>query len=360
MKYVEEYRDRGTSLQLAEEINRIVDANVSFMEVCGGHTMSLHRFGINNMLSDKITLLSGPGCPVCVTSISYIDRLIAYSRLDNVIIATFGDLIRVPGSTSTLEKERSKGANIKVVYSSQDALTLATENREKEVVFSGIGFETTAPTSAIAVMEAESKKIKNFFLYSSHKVMPPAMEAIIDDGVNIDGYICPGHVSTITGTEMYGNIAKKYKMPCVISGFEPIDLLQSIYMLAKQVETNSHNVEIQYKRAVRPEGNPKARKILNTVFVHRDDYWRGLGTLPMSGLQLSEKYKDYDAENYFAVDVEKTVEPKGCICGQILKGLKTPDACKLFATVCEPSNPVGACMVSGEGSCAAYYKFRVT
>lgn len=358
MKYIDEYRDRELSLQLANEINRIVDRNISLMEVCGGHTMSMHRFGIKQLLSDKIKLLSGPGCPVCVTSIKYIDQLLAYSRLDNVVIVTFGDLLRVPGSTSSLDREKSIGGDIRVIYSSLEAVEIAKREKDKNIIFSGIGFETTAPTCAMAIIECASQKIDNFYVYSTHKVMPPAMGAIIDEGVKIDGYICPGHVTVITGTAMYEPIVAKYKVGCVVSGFEPVDLLQSIYMLIKQINSSSQKVEIQYKRAVKPEGNLKAKKVLKDVFEHRDDYWRGLGILPLSGLKISAKYAKYDAESNFDVKVEETKEPKGCMCGQILKGLKTPPDCKLFATVCEPTNPVGACMVSSEGSCAAYYKYR--
>ncbi len=359
MKYIDEYRDKDATQLIANEINSAVKDDVALMEVCGGHTMSMQRFGLRSMLSDKVKLLSGPGCPVCVTSIGFIDKLVAYSRLDNVVIATFGDLIRVPGSTSSLERERSNGADIRVVYSSLEALGIAVANKDKYVIFPGIGFETTAPTSAITVIEAKSKGLKNFFMLSSHKVMPPAMEAIIVEGVKINGYICPGHVSAITGSEMYEPIAQKHTIGCVISGFEPVDLLQSIYMLIKQSNSNIGKVEIQYKRAVKPEGNIKAKEIMNRVFVPRDDYWRGLGVLPCSGLTLSKEFEEFDAGKHFNIDVEVAKEPKGCICGQILKGLKTPNECKLFASVCEPSSPVGACMVSSEGSCATYYKYRV-
>lgn len=359
MKYIDEYRNKDIVQNLVAEIKNITTDKYSIMEVCGGHTTSLHRFGIPQLLPEKIKLLSGPGCPVCVTSIKYIDMLVAFSRLDNVIIAVFGDLIRVPGTTSSLEKENSNGADIRVVYSSLEALNIAFENQEKNVIFPAIGFETTAPTSAAAVIEASTKNIENFYVYSSHKVMPPAMSAIIDEGVKIDGYICPGHVTAITGTDMYLPIVEKYKLGCVVSGFEPVDMLHSIYMLVKQFNRNKPEVEIQYKRAVRPKGNPKARSIMNEVFEPRDDWWRGLGLLPKSGLKVRDKYQKYDAEKAFDVEVEETREPKGCICGSILKGLKTPMDCKLFGVVCEPVNPVGACMVSGEGTCAAYYKFRM-
>jgi hydrogenase expression/formation protein HypD len=257
-----------------------------------------------------------------------------------------------------LNKEKSKGADIRIVYSILDALQIARENPLKKIIFLGIGFETTAPGSAAGIINAANDKLTNFFLFSSHKIMPPAMAALIDKGVTINGYIAPGHVSTITGSHIYDDIPAKYGVGCVISGFEPLDILQSIYMLVKQVNDDKFKVEIQYKRAVKPEGNIKAQNIMKEVFKLRDDWWRGLGTLNKSGLFVNEKYSDFDAERMIEVNVEDTKEEKGCICGEILKGLKTPNQCKLFATVCSTSNPVGACMVSHEGACNAYYRFN--
>lgn len=358
MQYIDEYREKDEVLLIAKEINKIIKSDLYLMEVCGGHTTAMHRFGLKSILSDKLHLLSGPGCPVCVTSIGYVDQLVAYSREENVIIATLGDLVRIPGSTSSLERERSAGADIRVIYSPTEALDIAKKNRDRIVVFPGTGFETTAPISAMIILEAFSQNINNLYMYSSHKVMPPAMEAIISDRTRLDGYICPGHVSTITGTDMYRSIATDYKVSCVVSGFEPLDLLQSIYMIIEQINSNSQRVEIQYKRAVKPEGNLKAKKIVQQVFTPRDDYWRGFGNLPLSGLKLSPAYERFDAETHVDVKVEKTIEPKGCICGKILRGQKLPVDCKLFGKICEPANPVGACMVSSEGTCAAYYKFR--
>lgn len=328
------------------------------MEVCGGHTMSIHKFGIPSLLPESINLLSGPGCPVCVTSREFIDRAVAYSRLNKTIITTFGDLIRVPGSSSTIEKERASGADVRIVYSILDALNIARDNPEHKVVFPGIGFETTSPGSAAGIIKAYNEKINNFFLLSSHKIMPPAMAALIDEGVKIDGYIAPGHVSTITGSGIYADIPAKYGMGCVISGFEPVDMLLSILMLVRQFENKNPKVEIQYKRVVKPEGNIKAKAILYEAFELRDDWWRGLGVLPESGMVLREKYKSFDAEKNISVEVEKTREDKGCICGEILKGLKNPKDCKLFSSVCNPSDPVGACMVSNEGACFAFYRFE--
>ncbi|MCK4407549.1 MAG: hydrogenase formation protein HypD [Bacteroidales bacterium] len=358
MKYIDEYRDKNLILQLVENIRRISTKNVSLMEVCGGHTMSIHKFGIPALLPPTIQLHSGPGCPVCVSSNKFIDQSIAYSRLDNVIITTYGDLIRVPGSTSTLDKEKANGADIRIVYSILDALKIAKKNKDKKVIFLGIGFETTAPGSAVGILNAAEQNISNFYLYSSHKIMPPAMAALIDEGIKIDGYIAPGHVSTITGSSIYADIAEKYGLCCVISGFEPVDMMKSIYMLVKQFETNSPKVEIEYKRAVKPEGNIKAKKIMNEVFELRDDWWRGLGVLPKSGLSIRKKYSRFDAEKKIEVKVEPTVEYKGCICGEILKGLKNPKDCKLFGKACTPNNPVGACMVSNEGACHAFYRYN--
>lgn len=358
MKYIDEYRDKDKVLELARKIRETSTRPVSFMEVCGGHTMSIQKFGIPFLLPDTVKLLSGPGCPVCVSSRRFIDHAVALARLPEVIITTFGDLIRVPGSSSSLDREKAAGADVRIVYSVLEAIQIAEKNPDKKIIFPGIGFETTTPGSAAGILKANRDKLKNFFMLSSHKIMPPAMTALIDEGVKLDGYIGPGHVSTITGSEMYQEIADKYKLGVVIAGFEPVDLLQAIYMLVKQVETNDQKVEIAYRRAVKPEGNPIARKIVNKVFELRDDWWRGLGVLKDSGLKLKEKYAHLDAEKMFDVEIEETREPKGCICGEILKGLKSPKECKLFGTACTPQDPVGACMVSSEGSCHAYYRYN--
>ncbi|MBI9037414.1 MAG: hydrogenase formation protein HypD [Bacteroidales bacterium] len=358
MKYIDEYRDKEIVKRIVANIKKISKKEIFLMEVCGGHTMAIHKFGIPSLLPKNIKLLSGPGCPVCVSSRKFIDQSISYSRLPDVIITTYGDLIRVPGSTSSLNKEKAKGADIRIVYSVLDALTMAQNNQDKKVVFLGIGFETTAPSSAVAIFNANKLNLKNFSLFSSHKVMPPAMKALINEGVKIDGYIAPGHVSTITGSAIYKDIAEKYHAACVVAGFEPVDLLQSIYMLVKQIETNDYKVEIEYKRVVKPEGNLKALKMLDEIFYLRDDWWRGLGILPKSGLGIREEYARFDAEKVFNVEVEETREDKGCICGEILKGLKTPKDCKLFGKACTPGDPVGACMVSNEGSCYAFYRYK--
>lgn len=360
MRFVDEYRDKDLVLKLADQIRIISKKPVTLMEVCGGHTMSIQRFGLPALLPKTIRLLSGPGCPVCVSSRKFLDQAIAYCRLPGVIITTYGDLIRVPGSTSTLDREKALGADIRIVYSAMDSLEIALKNPDKKIVFLGIGFETTSPASAAAILSAYHQKISNFLLFSSHKVMPPAMTALIDEGVKIDGYIAPGHVSTITGTSIYHDIAERYHLGCVITGFEPVDLMESILMLVRQFEDDQPKVEIQYRRAVRPEGNIKAREMLDEVFEMRDDWWRGLGVLPASGMGIRSKYSSFDAEKMLTVEVEPTREDKGCICGEVLKGLKNPKECKLFAKYCTPQNPVGPCMVSNEGACNAYYRYNRT
>ncbi|MFO7655491.1 MAG: hydrogenase formation protein HypD [Bacteroidales bacterium] len=357
MKFVDEYRNRSLVIELSEKIKQISKTPVTIMEVCGGHTMAIRRFGIHTLLPATIRLLSGPGCPVCVTSRNYIDRCIAMSRLQDVIITTYGDLMRVPGSTSALAEEKAGGADIRIIYSVLDAIEVAKANPQKKVVFPGIGFETTTPSSAVAIKEAEKLRLLNFFLYSGHKLMPPAMTALIVEGVKIDGYIGPGHVTAVAGTAMYKSLLEKHKISVVISGFEPTDLLQSIYMLVDQIEKGKHKIEIQYRRVVTEQGNTKAQKLVKEVFETRDDWWRGLGVLKKSGLGLRHAFQAFDAEKQVQVEVEPTIEPHGCICGEVLKGTKLPVDCKLFGKVCTPSNPIGACMVSGEGACQSYYSF---
>jgi hydrogenase expression/formation protein HypD len=358
MKYIDEYRDKELVRKLVDQIKQVSKKPISLMEVCGGHTMSIQKFGIPFLLPDTIKLISGPGCPVCVSDRKYIDQAIAYARLEEVIITTYGDLIRVPGSTSSLDQEKSQGADVRIVYSVLDALKIAQDNKDKKVVFLGIGFETTAPSSAAGLIRAQMAGIRNFYLFSSHKIMPPAMEALIDEGVKLDGYIAPGHVSTITGTGIYENIPAKYGLGVVVSGFEPLDLLKAILMLVNQIEKNEPKVENAYTRVVKPEGNIKAQQFMEEVFELRDDWWRGLGILPKSGLKIQKKYADFDAEVMIPVEVENTREDKGCICGEILKGKKNPKDCKLFGKACTPENPVGACMVSNEGSCNAYFRYN--
>ncbi len=359
MKYIDEYRDRVLIKKLTDHIKKSARYNYTFMEVCGGHTSSIHRFGIPALLPGNIRLISGPGCPVCVTGTDFIDKAVAYSKNENVTIATFGDLIRVPGSVSSLEKEKAKGADIRVVLSGLEALEIARINPAREVIFLGIGFETTAPGTAVTVSQAEKERIKNFFLLSAHKVMPPAMELIIKDGVKLDGFICPGHVATITGSAVFKFIPEKYNLGCVITGFEPADILQSILMLISQVNHKKPDVEIQYSRAVTLNGNPLAQRYLSEIFEYCDAWWRGFGNIPWSGLRLQEKFEKFDAEKTMPVEVKYQEDNMLCICGDILRGLKTPDDCALFGESCVPENPVGACMVSNEGACNSFYKYRL-
>ncbi|HOL22919.1 MAG TPA: hydrogenase formation protein HypD [bacterium] len=362
MKYIDEYRNPefiGTISKEIHELAKKIPHPINLMEVCGTHTMAIGKFGIRQILPENIKLISGPGCPVCVTPDSYIDRIITLSRKENVVITTFGDMIKVPGSFSSLEKEKSAGSDIKVVYSPLEAIDIAEKSPDKKVVFSGIGFETTAPAVALTIKKAEKKGIKNFYVLCGHKLIPPAMEALMEDKeVKIDGFICPGHVSVIIGSAPYLAISQRYNVPCVISGFEPLDIIQSIFILIKKwVEDKKTDVEIQYKRVVREKGNIKARKVLEEVFDIVDSEWRGLGVIRKSGLAIKEKYRDIDADFQFSTRVKKGKKRCGCICGDILKGKKIPPDCKMFRRVCTPENPLGPCMVSSEGSCAAYYRY---
>jgi hydrogenase expression/formation protein HypD len=359
MKYIDEYRDKEVILKLADLISKSVRQEYIFMEVCGGHTNAIHRFGLASLLPASIKLISGPGCPVCVTEKSYIDKAISCSKTESTIIATFGDLIRVPGSVSSLEKERSQDADIRIVLSPLEALEIARTNPEKKIIFLGIGFETTAPGTAVTIRQAKKDGIGNFFLLNAHKVMPPAMEAIISDGANIHGFICPGHVAAITGSAIFNFIPEKYKLGCAVTGFEPVDLMQSVLMLVRQVNSNNPRVEIQYNRAVTEKGNLLAQKNLIEVFEPCDAYWRGFGIIPGSGMKLREKYEDFDAEKMLSPAIEYHEDDGLCICGEILRAKKSPSACPLFGTVCVPENPTGACMVSNEGTCNTWFRYNI-
>jgi hydrogenase expression/formation protein HypD len=358
MKYLDEYRKKDLILSIAEKLGKISKKKIVLMEVCGGHTMAIHRFGLNSLLPPTIRLVSGPGCPVCVSGQHFIDTAIASSRIPDVIVTTYGDLIRVPGSSTSLEKERAGGSDIRIIYSVLESLEIARQNPAKKVIFPGIGFETTAPATAAAIIKAKQENIPNFFVLSAHKIMPPVMKALVKDGVEIDGFIAPGHVSAITGIAVYNELASVHGLGVVVSGFEPADIMQAVLMLTAQIESAAPKVEVQYRRVVNTGGNLIAQKILKEVFEYRDDQWRGLGFIPESGLRITDNYSEFDAEKQFIINVPESTEPKGCICGQILRGLKTPPDCTLFAEKCTPLDPVGACMVSGEGTCATYYKYR--
>ncbi|OFY65979.1 MAG: hydrogenase formation protein HypD [Bacteroidetes bacterium RBG_13_43_22] len=358
MKYIDEYRNKDLIMKLADRIKRSAKRDYTFMEVCGGHTAAIHRFGIPSLLPNNIKLISGPGCPVCVTGTDFIDKAITYSREKDVIITTFGDLIRVPGSVSSLEKQTAAGADVRIVFSGLDALETAKSNPQKKILFLGIGFETTAPGTAVTIKQADREHVGNFFVLSAHKVMPPAMEAIVREGTKLNGFICPGHVAAITGSSIFNFLPEKYQLGCVIAGFEPTDLLQAILMLIEQVNRDHPKVEIQYRRAVTEDGNLLAQKSLEEVFITSDAYWRGFGMIPKSGLIPGKRYEKFSAEHLMPVTVEYHEDNKMCICPEILRGLKDPDQCPLFAGVCSPENPVGACMVSGEGSCNTWYKYN--
>lgn len=358
MKHMEEYRDGDLARDIAERIISISKKPARLMEICGTHTMAIFRHGIRTLIPDRIELVSGPGCPVCVTAMEEIDRSVKLSKIPDVIVTTFGDMIRVPGSSSSLQNEKGKGGDIRMVYSTFDALKIAEENPEKEVVFLGIGFETTAPTVAAAIKVAKEKNMKNFSVLSSHKLLPPAMNALISGGeLNIDGFICPGHVTTIIGTAPYKKFINSYPIPCVVTGFEPVDILQGILMLALQIEKGEAKVEIQYERAVSEEGNIAAFKIMDEIFKPCDAKWRGLGPIPDSGLGIGKEYSEFDALKRFDLDVPDAEDPPGCKCAEVLRGSVLPPECGLFRKLCTPGSPVGACMVSSEGTCAAYYKY---
>jgi len=328
------------------------------MEVCGTHTMAIARSGIRRLLPKNIELISGPGCPVCVTSQFDIDKAVEVARIKDVIMTTFGDMVRVPGSKASFDDVRRAGADIRVVYSCLDALDIAEGNPHKRVVFMGVGFETTSPTIAATIAQARKRRINNFFVLSNFKLIFPALEAIArSKEIKINGFICPGHVSVITGTLPYEKIAKRYKIPCVITGFDDIDVIKGIKRLVEEVINKEAGVEIEYKRVVKKAGNRAAQRIMDEVFVAGDSRWRGLGLIKKSGLKIRESYGSFDAEKEFRVKVSSAREPRGCSCGQVLQGIKSPLDCKLFKKVCSPRNPVGPCMVSSEGTCAAYYRY---
>ncbi len=352
------FKDPVLARGLVESIEAWAPEQATLMEVCGTHTVAIARNGIRDLMPEGIRLASGPGCPVCVTSNHDIDKVIALARIPGVIITTFGDMTRVPGSTSSLLAEQAAGADVRIVYSPLDALAIAQENPEREVVFVGVGFETTTPLVVMAIKRARALGLTNFSVYGAHKNMPGALEVIINDpALEVNALILPGHVSTIIGVEPYRFLAEKYGIPGVITGFEPVDVLQGIAMLMRQLHEGRADIEIAYARGVMPEGNPVAMAAIDEVFETCAATWRGLGEIPGSGYRIREEYADFDAMKRFDPEVEPTIEPKGCRCGDVLRGIMAPSECPLFRKVCTPENPVGPCMVSGEGSCAAYYRY---
>ncbi len=359
LKHIDEYRDSEISPSLIAKIKSISTKDVRLMEVCGTHTVSIFRSGIRSVLPQTISLLSGPGCPVCVTDQGEIDAFIELARIDDVIIATFGDLMRVPGRRSSLQKESAGGRDIRVVYSTFDALEIARKNPAQKVVFLGVGFETTAPTIAAAILSAAQTGVSNFSVISAHKLVPPALEALMAaEQINIDGFILPGHVSVIIGLNAYRSFFDRHRVPCVVAGFEPTDILQAITLLVEMLEAGRPALDNAYPRAVTPGGNIKAQQILDEIFEPADARWRGIGVIPQSGLKIREQYAAHDAQKLFDVQIPDAKTPQGCACGEILIGTKTPPECALYKKVCTPMDPVGPCMVSTEGTCAAYYKYH--
>lgn len=359
MKLVDDFRNTELAQGLIGSIQRSSTKHVLLMEFCGGHTVAIMRHGIRQLLPSTIEMLSGPGCPVCVTDNSDLDKAIALGRLPEVTLTTFGDMLKVPGSRSSLQQVRAEGGDVRIVYSTLDALQIARQNPSRKVVFLGVGFETTAPTVAASVLQAETEAIGNYYILSMHKLCPPVIRAILDSGeVRVSGLICPGHVSAVVGSDSWEFIAREYGIPCVVSGFEPVDILQTVQMLVSQLEKGESRVEIAYRRGVSAEGNRRALEIMYQVFEPCAALWRGVGAVTGSGLGLRPAYARFDAEAAFEFDPGPTVEPKGCICGEVLRAVKTPRDCGLFRSVCTPANPVGPCMVSSEGSCAAYYLYE--
>ncbi len=359
MKHVEEYRRKDLVTKLARQIDATLDRPVTLMEVCGTHTMAIHRHGLPELLAPQLKLLSGPGCPVCVTPTGFIDAAIELSRKENVTLATFGDLVRVPGSSTSLERRKAEGAHVVTVYSSLDALLAAEKHADENVVFLAVGFETTAPTGALVIQEARNRGIRNFAVLVGNKLVPPALRALLqDEAVKIDGLICPGHVSTIIGARAYEPIVREFGVPCVVAGFEPVDILAAILWLVEMIVSGEPQVRNAYERVVTWEGNAPAMDCMNEVFDVEDSLWRGLGTIPASGLRLNGTYREFDAAARFGIVMHEVPDTSGCRCGDVLRGAIEPTECPLFAVRCTQESPVGPCMVSSEGTCAAFYRYR--
>ncbi|MBO4365428.1 MAG: hydrogenase formation protein HypD [Eggerthellaceae bacterium] len=352
------FKDPELAHGLIRSIRALAPEHANLMEVCGTHTVAIARNGIRALMPEGTRLLSGPGCPVCVTHNRDIDTVIALARIPEVTIATFGDMLRVPGSTSSLIREKAAGHAVEVVYSPLDAIKFAQDHPQRQVVFVGVGFETTTPLVAVAIKRAMALNLPNFSVFVAHKNMPNALEAIVaDPSLQVDALILPGHVSTIIGAEPYRFLAEQYGIPGVITGFEPVDVLQGIAMLMRQLHEGRAEIEIAYARGVMEQGNPVARAAIEEVFETCTTMWRGLGSIPDSGYRIRDEYARYDAVKRFQPEVEPTREPKGCRCGDVLRGAMAPSECPLFDKVCSPENPLGPCMVSSEGSCAAHYRY---
>lgn len=362
MKYIDEFRDPVAARRLVNTIEAQMEAighPVRIMEVCGGHTHAIFKFGLEEMLPDSIELVHGPGCPVCVLPVGRVDDAVAIAENPEVIFATYGDAIRVPGSHRSLAQAKAEGADVRTVYSPMDALQLARENPDRQVVFFALGFETTTPSTALTVLQADAEGIENFTIFSNHITIVPTLKAILDaPDQTLDGFVGPGHVTMVIGVEPYQFIAEQYQRPLVVSGFEPLDVLQSISMVLAQILDGRVAIENQYRRLVQDGGNPVAQNAIERVFELRPHFeWRGLGSIEQSGLQLTQEFARFDAERRFAVPALSVEDPKACQCGDVLKGVIKPWDCKVFGTACTPQNPIGACMVSSEGACAAYYNY---
>ena len=359
MKYIDEYRDAEGARRLADAIAEATTRPWHIMEVCGGQTHAIIRFGLDQMLPPEITLIHGPGCPVCVTPIEMIDKAVAIALRPEVIFCSFGDMLRVPGSEKDLFTVKSEGGDVRVVYSPMDALTLARKHPDRQVVFFAVGFETTAPANAMAVAQAAKLGLDNFSVLVSHVLVPPAIRAVLDSPLNlVQGFLAAGHVCTITGVEEYRPLARQYGVPIVVTGFEPLDILQGLLMCVRQLEEGRAEVENQYVRSVRNEGNRAAMQQIDKVFQRVSRKWRGIGEIPDSGLSLREAFASLDADHRFGVEDIRADEPKECIAGAVLQGHKRPHECPAFGRVCTPDRPLGAPMVSSEGACAAYYRYR--
>lgn len=359
MKYIDEYRDAAAARGLADALARVTTRPWTLMEVCGGQTHAIVKFGIDELLPKGVELVHGPGCPVCVTSLELIDKAIAIAERPQVIFTSFGDMLRVPGSEKDLLSVKAAGHDVRIVYSPLDAVKLAQQNPGREVVFFAVGFETTAPANAMAVAQARQLGLGNFSILVSHVLVPPAMEALLSSPTNrVQGFLAAGHVCVIMGVEEYRPIAAKYRVPIVVTGFEPIDILQGIYLCVKQLEEGRHEVENAYARAVRPQGNPPAQHLIREIFEVVPRKWRGIGPIPQSGLGLRAPYRAFDAELKFDVAGQTRDEPTECISGLVLQGVRKPHECPAFGTRCTPEHPMGATMVSSEGACAAYYRYR--
>ncbi len=359
MKYIDEYRDADAARSYAATIRRLTTKPWTLMEVCGGQTHAIVKFGVDELLPDELTLVHGPGCPVCVTPVELIDKAIEIASTGDVIFCSFGDMLRVPGSSKDLLSVKAEGGDVRIVYSPLDALAIAEKNLEREVVFFGVGFETTAPANAMAVAQAYRKTVRNFSLLVAHVLVPPAMEAIASSSSSrVEGFLAAGHVCTVMGYVEYEQIARKYRVPIVVTGFEPLDILQGITMCIRQLEEGRADVENQYSRSVRREGNVTAQEMIREVFQVVTRKWRGVGEIHRSGLGLREKYAELDAERRFGPAQASVEEPSECVIGLILQGIRKPDQCPAFGDPCTPEHPIGATMVSSEGACAAYFRYR--